>query len=336
MHPRIKNLISNSTPAKYVYYKRIPISLAGYFDYIQFYSRAIKNTLKSSALNTLVSQQEFNFIHALEMQGAGYLLAEITIPENSKVIFSNWGSDISYFMRFEDHLAQIKKALSIVDAYSAECVRDYELARELGFEGEFLPCIPNAGGHEIPESYLRPEDRTQIIIKGYGGEFGLAGIVLDITPYVLENYPWVSMFFYSVTPDLQDRVLNLVKSYGSRVRMQTINRKISHHEMQKEFQRSRIYIGCSKSDGISTSFLEALANGTYPIQTNTSCAYEWVTKGAVASIVNPNSREILDEVISNLDNITKLDIAFEANTQLAKRELNPSKLSELSAEFYAI
>jgi hypothetical protein len=54
--------------------------------------------------------------------------------------------------------------------------------------------------------------------------------------------------------------------------------------MYENFANSRIYIGASRSDGISTSFLEALVLGAYPIQTNTSCGNEWVEKGFHAQL----------------------------------------------------
>jgi hypothetical protein len=40
--------------------------------------------------------------------------------------------------------------------------------------------------------------------------------------------------------------------------------------------RARIYLGVSKTDGISTSLLESIARGAFPIQSVTSCANEWV------------------------------------------------------------
>jgi glycosyltransferase involved in cell wall biosynthesis len=45
------------------------------------------------------------------------------------------------------------------------------------------------------------------------------------------------------------------------------------------FASSRIYVGISLSDGISTSLLEAMAMGAFPIQTSTACVDEWFADG---------------------------------------------------------
>ena len=48
-----------------------------------------------------------------------------------------------------------------------------------------------------------------------------------------------------------------------------------HEEIMWNFGQSRIYLGISISDAISTSVLESMAMGCFPIQTNTSCCEEW-------------------------------------------------------------
>jgi hypothetical protein len=291
---------------------------------------------RQSTLNKLITRIGFDYIHALEIQGAGYLLIESVVPKNCKTIISNWGSDIYYFKQYEQHSTKIRRLLSKVDAYSAECVRDYDLAKELGFTGVLLPCIPNAGGHTVPESSKSPAERTQIIVKGYGGEFGRAGEVILIASEVLRKYPWVNILFYSVTKDNYKSIKALEKKFGNRVSFRRIEDKLSHSQMQLEFQKSRIYIGCSISDGISTSFLEAMTNGAFPIQTNTSCANEWIAKGAIASLVSIDRLEILREIERVIEDKSKLEMAFAANRRVALDNLGSGYLKEKSALFYKI
>ena len=66
----------------------------------------------------------------------------------------------------------------------------------------------------------------------------------------------------------------------------------------KLFERARIYIGCSRSDGLSTSFLQALCSGAYPIQTDTSCASELVDGGASGSIIPLDESSVLNTLLS--------------------------------------
>ena len=181
-----------------------------------------------------------------------------------------------------------------------------------------------------------PMERTQIIVKGYGGVFGRAGEVISIASEVLIKYPWVNFFFYSVTEDNWASIKELEVKFGDRVLFQRAEKKLSHSQMQREFQISRIYIGCSISDGISTSFLEAMTNGAFPIQTNTSCASEWIKKGAIASLVNADRNEILKEIERVIENQLILESAFSANRRVAMENLDSDYLKKLSYEFYKI
>jgi hypothetical protein len=336
LHPRIRVLLRNTGIAKYNYYNHIPVRLAGYFDYVENYSKLAKTSTKKKRLQSQLLNPELNYVHALEMQGAGYLLLQQNIPGHIRTIVSNWGSDIYYFQEFDDHLEKIKAVLASIHAYSAECVRDYELAFKFGFRGTFLPCIPNAGGHDVPLAIKNPMNRTQIIVKGYGGEFGRANILVPYVRLILDKYPWVNFFFYSTTPDVYKQLEHLMKRYQDRLRVLPLSKKMSHDKIQIEFQNSRIYVGCSISDGISTSFLEAIANGAYPIQTNTSCANEWVSKGAIASIVQVEGEHIYNEILRVLEDESILCSAFEANKQVALSHLDSQSLARLSSAFYEI
>jgi glycosyltransferase involved in cell wall biosynthesis len=71
--------------------------------------------------------------------------------------------------------------------------------------------------------------------------------------------------------------------------------------MMELFGKALVYVGVSMSDGISTSLVEALAMGAYPVQTNTACTSEWFAPPAqgleidameVAAIADLMSRAI--------------------------------------------
>jgi len=57
---------------------------------------------------------------------------------------------------------------------------------------------------------------------------------------------------------------------------------MSHRRVLEMFAKSKIYVGLSESDGISTSMLEAMAMGAIPVQTSTTCCYEWFGDSGVA------------------------------------------------------
>ena len=96
-----------------------------------------------------------------------------------------------------------------------------------------------------------------------------------------------------------------------------------------------MYIGASKSDGISTSFLEALCLGAYPIQTNTSCANEWINLGFFGSIIEPKSIEILNALNTNYSD-KDLNQKRIQNLSNAKKHLSHSLIKSQAHKFYQV
>jgi hypothetical protein len=143
------------------------------------------------------------------------------------------------------------------------------------------------------------------------------------------------VFLYSVTPDLVFKIENLVSSFPGRVSYSTVKNKLTLDEMYKKFAESIIYIGASKSDGISTSFLEALVLGAYPIQTNTSCGIEWTEKGFKAQVINPN----IESLVAALEGIPPVSVLEQfrvLNKSLALEHLSYSAVKVDSLKFYGI
>jgi hypothetical protein len=268
--------------------------ILGYIDFAYFVqlSRLLRTNLRAFYLRKVMNQGNFDFVHALEIQGAGYLLTDALqgkSDNNSKIIVTNWGSDIYFFEKERLHKTRIQATLKIADLYSAECYRDYELALKNGFMGKFLPTNPNAGGfsEEVLQKNVKScSDRNLIIAKCYGGLFGLGELIIQAIDEFMSINNTLSVFFYSVTADLEQKVESLMDKYPSRINFSTVRNKLSILDMYEKFSNAKIYIGASRSDGISTSFLEALVLGAYPIQTNTSSKY-WILRN-VALLLQPD------------------------------------------------
>ncbi len=340
LHPILSDLVKGGYKARF---KLLPASRSvkyfGFLDYVFFVlpnSKLNMNTRKYF-LQLVLKLSTFDFIHALEIQGAGYLVTDIlkkkiTYP---KFILTNWGSDIYYFQNEPGHKNRIRSALSKADFYSAECVRDYQLAREFGFNGTELPCIPNAGGFTIEnKAYELPSKRSRIIAKAYGGEFGRGDLVIESLSVVLVEHPGISAYLYSVTDDLVDAAANLKQKFPDRVEFRNRRNPLSRNEISQLFKSSRVYIGASRSDGISTSFLEAIVFGCYPIQTTTSCASEWVSLGTKASLVGQSADEISRELKKALKNDALVDWAFKENQLVAKEKLDAEIVRKIAFTFY--
>jgi glycosyltransferase involved in cell wall biosynthesis len=318
----------------------IPSLLLGLCDkFLDFLSSFFPFFSRSSRLARSISKFQPDIVHALEFQHSGYLCSEL-ISKNGKkfsLMVSNWGSDIYYFQRFDFHRDQIMKLLRYADYYSAECKRDYELARYYGFRGSPLPLVPNTGGFsyaEILRKRIPAVERRLILVKGYGGELGEAYRVIRVLHQILPSHPEVNVRFYSLTQDLVKEVRNLAKKFPKRIFFTTNRRRVSHKSMQNFFDSARVYVGCSKSDGLSTSLLEAIVAGCYPIQTNTSCGNELVNRGAFVDIISLDDNEIKSAILKALHDHNLVSVAESRNREFARAFLEYSVIQQKAFSFY--
>jgi len=239
---------------------------------------------------TLVRQAARSFkpdvVHLLELQNAGYigLRAFENQPKTFSLIATNWGSDIYWFQKFEDHKQKLNRLLAISDYYSAECQRDVQLAKNLGFIGTALPVIPNAGGFalELLSLPLTPAaSRNVIAIKGYEGWVGRAITALKAVEQIADQIKGFDFEVYSANQKTVRFAKQLAKRTGLNIKIHPKG-ALSHSQVLNLFSRSRIYVGLSESDGISTSLLESMAMGAIPVQTSTACCNEWFGDSGVA------------------------------------------------------
>jgi glycosyltransferase involved in cell wall biosynthesis len=303
----------------------------------RFFSDRIRGWL----LRSLLKKTSPDYIHALEFQHAGYVTLRALEDQGIKtpLIATNYGSDIYWFQRFPAHKKKIKALLARANLYSAECQRDYLLARELGFIGSELSLGPNAGGIETDKNSIRleiPSRRKTIAIKGYHGWVGRALIALEAVEMLQVELRGFEIVIYSANLKVARKASQLRRKSGLNI---TVHKKgsLAHQEVLGIFAKSRIYIGLSMSDGISTSLLEAMSMGAFPIQTNTSCADEWVVDGMTGILI----REINSETVSNamfkalIDN-ELIDGALAANQIKIFSKANPAALKASARTFYGL
>lgn len=66
-----------------------------------------------------------------------------------------------------------------------------------------------------------------------------------------------------------------------------------HSDALQRLGESRVVVGLGISDGISTTLLEAMTLGTFPVLADTSCACEWIDNGTHGMIVSPHDTAAL-------------------------------------------
>jgi glycosyltransferase involved in cell wall biosynthesis len=100
------------------------------------------------------------------------------------------------------------------------------------------------------------------------------------------------------------------------------------------FRNSRIYIGCSLTDGLSTSAIEAASQGAAVFQTDSSSLIEHVEKGLDVCLINLYNLDASMDTFINILNDDKLykDIAINNLGYIRKNfsyDINKLDLKEI-------
>lgn len=296
-------------------------------------------------LARVVRQWKPDIVHSLEMQHAGYLtldarrLCRAPFP---KWIVQNWGSDIFLFQHLPGHPERIRAVLRECNYYDCECERDVRLAREFGFVGKILPVRPNGGGFDLEKiGRLRgaglTSERKVIALKGYQGWAGralvaLAALELVFARGLLGGYRLV---IYSV---LAEDVIIAAHLFSHRtgVPVEFIPPGSPHDEILRLHGKARISIGLSISDGISISLLEAMMMGSFPIQSNTGAALEWIENSVSGLSVPPEDpHAVADALELALTDDQLVNEAAIRNAAVARERLDGRRIREQVLKMYA-
>lgn len=333
IRPELKALIASRGRARY----RLQAGARWFALPLWFADKVLRNLLRGTILKMAIKHFRPEFVHALELQNAGYLVLDAlrsTKAPRPKIISTNWGSDIYWFQRFPKHELRLRELLAASDFYSAECKRDVTLALNLGFTGKVLPVIPNAGGFddELLSRAVSPlSERNVIAIKGYHGWVGRAKIALGAVEIISDSLAGVEIVVYSANKSVVQLAKKVSRKSGLSI---TVHKKgaLNHAQMLALFASSKIYIGLSESDGISTSLLESMAMGAIPVQTSTSCCDEWFNESGVS--VTDISETAVARAIGRALELAENQSYSDRNREIIKAKANAREISLVAKSFY--
>lgn len=262
-------------------------------------------------------------IHFHEIQHGAYLFNEVAheVKGSARVITSTWGSDILLYSQVHSHIPLIKNVLTWTDVLTSERTDDYSAAKSLGFQGEFIaPMYITLG---LPQEKLQikplPSLRRGIIIKGYQDVTGRALNILralDLLGRTLEGY---DIYIYSTEKSPAVRVQAEILATKHNLKIFLLE-KMDHSQLMEYFLKSKIYIGMAISDGLSTSMVEAMAHGAFPIQSENSAASEFIEHGISGMILDPwDIQKIASAIQQSLNDDSRLNKAAEINLEVIKR-----------------
>jgi len=290
------------------------------------------------SLEMVIKEFQPDIIHTLHTQTSAYQLLTVRKKWKGKFpiwLHSVWGSDLYFWIRHPDHRVQLQELMHYIDYFIGEGRRDEILAMELGYKGSFFEPMPASGGFDIEtinkSLFIKPSSRKGITVKGYDngvGRFRDALIALIKAKDVLKDYT-INVFSLEMDRGMLDVYIN-----DSGLNINVIPHS-SHEEIVKILSKSRVSIGCSFSDGIPATFLEAMACGAFPIQTNTAITEGWVEDGVSAILVPPDDVIALEKAIRRaLSEDELVDNAAQKNLQTIHDKANINKWNAAIEKIY--
>lgn len=329
IHPKLQSrmLSSNQTSISWVSrHFSLPMWLA---------DRFLSDWVRGLLIFLRIRMFKPDIVHVHELQNAGYATRrafQLLGAHRPHLIVTNYGSDIFWFSKLEKHRKKIASLLDMADGYSAECSRDYFLAAELSSGYKILPIMPTAGG--LFRSSAPEQVRNKIAMKGYENHWGKALSALISITELSDLLKDTEIVIYSCDRGVARAAARISKEKNIVITTHG-PAKLSHDQILSIFRSSIMYVGHSLSDGISTSMLEAMAMGAIPIQTNTSCAEEWMTDGKTGFLITPQDSNALKAAVKSiLSGEFDVESARRKNYEVVDDRYDPVKLQAVARTYY--
>ena len=299
------------------------------------------NFFRAKLLAREIKKFKPDVIHIMETQHAGYLTdrALETAKYKPKVILSIWGSDLFWFQRFPKHRQKMSLLFPKVNILITECQRDEVLATKFGFVGECVYGIPASGGVDpqlLNDSHrqILPSTRKTIAIKGYSGFVGLGPLAVKSLNSLVNQLKTYEIVIYSCSYKTAQMAKRLRKQSGLNIQIKS-KHSMTIKQMEALFLSARIVVGASLSDGLPATVKEAICTGAFPVQTDTSCAGEWLKDGISVLLVPPNDSEALGvAILQALTDDDLVDTAAKVNQNIARTRMDLLSLKQQFIKIY--
>ena len=286
----------------------------------------------AEVFNQKLQEIEPDLVHMFVMHLSCFPIQKI-INRNLKIkwAYSSWGSDLYYYKDKKAAAEKIKKILPSINFMFSDCYRDFQIAKDLGFSGEFLGVFPGGGGYDF--NRLNPfitslPSRNTILIKGYQGKHGRCVQVLKAMVALKPDCSNYNIVVFGGNEEVKSFILGSELKDWNNLK---ILGRIPHSEVIKLMGQSLVYIGNSLSDGMPNTLLEAIIMGAFPIQSNPGGATaELIIDGRNGKLIHDpeNPQEIETKLRSVLNNDSHLEEGVEYNLKIIKPSLERNTIKK--------
>jgi len=130
------------------------------------------------------------------------------------------------------------------------------------------------------------------------------------------------------------RLKRLAKDLGISDHVDFVGR-VPHYKVAEYLRSSQIYLSMSFSDGASTSLLEAMACGTFPIVSDISVNREWIVDGDNGFLVSAlDPQKLAQKIIEAFNNSSLMKTAAKKNVEIVREKAILQKNLEKMENIY--
>jgi glycosyltransferase involved in cell wall biosynthesis len=306
--------------------------------------------LKGKA-EAIIKKLQPDLIHCIRLPLEGYIGGLIGYRP---LALTTWGNDMVYFAQ-KSRLCRwlTKKAMSQVDLYFADSLRDKYIAELYGFSPSSLTIItPVTGGLKLKELPLyRKEPQAMQTARQKLGISPEANLIISVRGF---------KFFYSNIKPLVKAIPNIVKSFPNTLfvlkgdtqlpvysHLKRLARELSvgehirftdrftAEELTDYFTASDIMVSVTTYDGCPVSMLEGMAYGLIPVMSLHSPIQGWVTEGGNGYLFNPKDpQDIAQTLIRALSNRENFEVMRQRNWDILSERADYDKNMKTAEEMY--
>jgi glycosyltransferase involved in cell wall biosynthesis len=170
------------------------------------------------------------------------------------------------------------------------------------------------------------------MLKGYQHDIGRALFGLRSLAMIADRLRDYRIVVYCA----QQAVRTAVELFSMDTGIQTlVLPAVSYEEMLCQYGSARLSIGINLSDGVPNSMLEAMLMGAFPIESEGSCANEWIRHGATGFIVPPEDAEAIARAVAvALEDDELVDRAAIVNRGLIEERMADSQIRKRAIRMY--
>lgn len=258
----------------------------------------------------------FDVIHIFNFQDKGYKFLQSKVLNQflnsskingSKIFLSSYGSDLTFFSTNPVQRTKILALLEFADLVVIEGVREIEILQDnLNYAKPIFSVPTNSVGirNILTQNDFSVNSRNLILIKG---NFGFVGRPFSAIDLVIKTLSQVKskkfkVIIFSVPREIQDSIDVIFRNYEIDYEIFSPY-SFTNKEMLTLYKNARLYIGCSLTEGLSTSAIEAASQGAVFFQTDSSSIAEHLERGLKGFLVDlynlDASMEYLQKVIDD-------------------------------------